>query len=151
MRHGDEGVQALEAVYGALVSCQPLADALEVPLEGLADLVWPDPAPGDVEGRVLVVYSLSEDGTDVLALGPVPRLMTTVPVLVKVVAESRSYSDCAPAARAIYDALHGRTNVEVADGGVVLTCRRVGTIQYPEQAGGIDYRHLGQTFQAEVN
>ena len=149
MRHGDEAVQVLEAVYAILSASQPLADALGVPLADLPDRVWPDVAP-DATAAPFVVFAIQPDSTDHLALGDQPRIFTTAMVDAKVIGQTRDYGSLAPAARALYEALHGRTNVEVADGGVVLTMRRTGGIQYPEQAGGIEYRHLGHTLQAEV-
>lgn len=147
-RRGDEGVQVMEWVYGVLSTLQPLADALDVTLDELPDRVWPDVAPTGTEGP-WVVYAVRPP-TDVLGIGAVPRLMAGVGLDVQVIGEVRTYEPLADAARAIYDAIHGALNRAVPAGGVVLTALRQGGIQYPEQAAGIEYRHLGHTFQVEV-
>jgi hypothetical protein len=149
MRMGDETVQALEWAYGRLTLDQGLADALGIPLASVDDRVWPDVAPGDTKGPWVTIAAAV--ATDRAAVGPADRLSTVVTLDVKAVTAARTYTTLAPVARAIYDALHARTNDALAHGGWMLHAKRTGGIQYPERADGIDYRHLGHTFQVEIN
>lgn len=149
MRYGDEGVQAMEWAYGLLTGSQALADALGVPLETLGDRVWPDPAPAGTPAP-FVVYSAGE-GLDVPAMGPQPRIFTAVPMTVKAIDQSRSYDALAPVARAIFTALVARVGDDVSEGGTILTATRTGTVQYPELAEGVEYRHLGHLLSVTIN
>lgn len=148
-RHGDEQAQVLEWAYTTLSQDQALADALGVPLADLEARVWPDVAPSGT-GTPWVVYSAGE-GVDRLALGPEPRLGTVVPLNVRIVSQSEDPGVASAAARRVYALLHGARNVPVSDGGTILTARRVGVLNYPEDAGGIQYRHTGGLWSVEVN
>lgn len=149
MRHGDEGLQVMEWLYGRLTGSQELADALGVPLEGLDARVWPDPAPAGTPAP-FVVYSAGES-LDTQAMGPFHRIHTTVPATVKGLDKARDYGRLGPVARAVYAALVGRVGDPVPDGGTVLSCRREGGVMYPETAQGIDYRHLGHLLSVEID
>lgn len=149
MRYGDEGVQAMEWAYARLTGSQEVADALGVPLEGVSDRVWPDPAPAGTEAP-FIVYSAGE-AQDTQAMGPFARIHSTVPLNVKGVDQSRTYDDLAPVARAIYAALVGRVGDDVSAGGTMLSARRIAGIQYPELGDGIEYRHLGHLLSVEIN
>ena len=138
----------MEWAYGVLTTLQPLADALDVTLAELPDRVWPEVAPTGTASP-WVVYNIAPP-VDVLSIGSAPRLMSGVSLTVQVVGQVRSYDSLTDAARVIYDAMHGALNRPVPAGGVILTARREGGVQYPEQAAGIEYRHLGHTFQVEV-
>lgn len=154
-RYGDEAVQAMEWVYAALTGSQAVADALAA-IEGhpvtpgdVEDRVWPEPAPSGTPYPFLT-YSVAES-LDTLAVGDEARIMSSVPMIVKAVDKARGYDRMAPLARAAYAAVHGHSNVPVADGGVMLSARRTGGIQYPEQGAGIEYRHLGHRLMVEIN
>jgi hypothetical protein len=149
MRHGDEGVQALEWAYGRLGASQAVADAIGIPLDQVDDRVWPDVAPQGTDSPWIVVGIV--DLNDRAAVGPQDRIYSAVGLDVRVTAKARSYGPLAAISRAIYDTLHARTNDALALGGVMLSAKRVGGIQYPETAAGIEYRHLGHTFQVEIN
>lgn len=149
MRHGDEGVQALEWAYGRLAASQALADAIGIPLDQVDDRVWPDVAPQGTASPWIVVGIV--DLNDRLAVGASPRLYSAVGLDVRATTQARSYGPLGAVSRAIYDTLHGRTNDAIGGGGVMLSAKRVGGIQYPETASGIEYRHLGHTFQVEIN
>lgn len=149
MRIGDEQQQAREWAYARLSTSQALADALGTTLALLPDRVWPDVAPGGTKSP-WVVFTTGES-QDRAAVGPEDRISTLVPLDVRSTLQGRSYGPLAAVARAVYRALHGRTNDDLADGGVMLCAKRTGGIQYPETAQGIDYRHLGHTFQVEIN
>jgi len=146
MRLGDEGLAVLEWAYSALCGAVSVRDALGVylgtPLEqdAVEGYVWTDVAPDGVDP--VVVLSAGE-GTDVPVVGPHPRLFTGVPLNVRAVGRVENYDALAPLSRAIYTTLVGNHNAPVSAGGRVLTCTRSGPIQYPEDAGSIQYRHLG--------
>jgi len=148
-RIGDEQAQVLEFAYATMAGSAELADALGTSPEALPYQLWPDVAPADTAG-LFVVYSTT-DASDRNGIGGVPRLFSGVPLLVKITGATRSYDDLAPAARVLYRLFHGARNVPLTGGGMVLTCTRVGAVQYPETAEGIEYRHLGHQLQVEVN
>lgn len=149
MRMGDEALQALEWAYGRLSGDQALADAMGVQLESLPGQLWPDVAPAETTG-VWITYTVV-DYQDQAAMGDADRLGSIVRLDVKATTQGRSYDALGPVARAVYQALHGRTNDPLTDGGMVLFAKRSGGIQYPEQAEGIHYRHLGHEFQVGIN
>lgn len=148
-RYGDEQVQALEWAYAACTGSQALADAVGVTLANLPAQVWEGAAPAEATGT-LVILSAS-DPRDLNGVGDVDRLMAAVPLTVRATQQARSYDGLAPVARALYTLLHGVTNAPVANGGVILTCRREAGIQYPETVEGVQYRHLGHQFRVEIN
>lgn len=149
MRMGDETVQAQEWAYGRLTQDNALAVAMGIPLADVDDRVWPDVAPGGTKAPWITLTAAV--ATDRAAVGPADRISTVVTLDVQVISAVRSYGPLAPIARAIYDALHARTNDALSAGGMMLHAKRTGGIQYPERAEGIDYRHLGHTFQVEIN
>jgi hypothetical protein len=151
-RIGDEAVQALEFVYATVRADAGVQAAMDALVGAAVDLdahLWPDPAPRDAPNPV-IVYSAT-DPQDRRAIGEQARLNSRVPVVVKVVGETQDPSELAPVARALYAALHGQRGVPLSDGGEVTTCLRESGIAYPESSGGIHYRHLGHTFQVEIN
>lgn len=150
MRYGDEGVQALEWAYGRLSGSQALADALSVAVGALPGHLWNDgDAPSDAPD--LIVVLAASDPLDAGLLGDAPRLWSRVPLTVRGVFRGTDYGALAPVSRAIYGELHGRRNDPIPGGGTMLTCLRTSSVQYPEDAGGIQYRHLGQRFQVEID
>lgn len=154
-RQGDEGVQALEWAYTLLTGDAALAAALTtahgvvVEVADLPQYVWEGVAPVGAPEPFLVL-SVSE-ALDHPAVGAVPRLFTSVPLNAKVTGQGPSYDRLAPIARAAYAALIGRTNDPLSDGGQAITAYRTGSIQYPEQAEGIEYRHLGHMLTVEID
>lgn len=149
MRHGDEAAQVAEWLYGTLTGSQALADALGVPLAGLPARVWPEVAPSDAP-EPLVVFSTSE-ALDRNAVGPHPRIMTTVPVNVRIVDRDQGPGTSSAAARVLYVLLTGNLNVPLSEGGTILTSQRSSVLNYAEDAGGIHYRHTGGLYDVEVN
>jgi hypothetical protein len=149
MRHGDEQAQVMEWVYATLSEDPILAGLAGVQPAELPTRVWPDVAPADTQAPWLV-YSVGE-ALDTLPVGPHSRIHATVPVNVRWITLAERSSTAAPAARRLYALLHGARSEPVADGGFILTCRRTTALSYPEDAGGIQYRHTGGLFVAEVN
>lgn len=149
MRHGDEQAQVLEWAYATLSADATLAGLLGVAVGALQGRVWPDTAPAGTQAP-WIVYSAAE-GLDTGPVGPGHRLLTTVPLNVRVVTEGDDPGAGAPIARRIYDLLQGNHNTAVSDGGLVLTCQRTTALSYPEDAGGIRYRHTGGLYAVQVN
>jgi hypothetical protein len=58
-----------------------------------------------------------------------------------------SYGPVIPVYQRVHELLESQTHQEPAQGGLVLTAERVSGIQYPERAGGIEYRHLGGLYE----
>lgn len=148
-RVGDEVVQVAEWLYGVLSEDAGLAEALSVDLAALPDHVWPDVAPSGAAAP-WVVYSV-QDAIDWGALGSGPRVATSVVVNVRVVTEGRDPGAGGPAAVRLYGLLTGNHNTALPGGGTILTGRRTQTLSYPENTGGIEYRHVGGLFTVEVN
>lgn len=149
MRHGDEQAQVLEWAYATLTTDQALADALGWNLERMPDQAHPDVAPAGTASPWLV-YSAGE-AVDAGVLGPHARTFVTVPLNVRIIWETEDPGQPAPAARRLYALLHGAQNAPVTDGGTILTVRRTVALSYGEDAGGIQYRHTGGLFVAEVD
>lgn len=138
-----------EWLYALLTGDAGLADAMGVSPSDLPGRVWPDVAPQGTPSGWLV-YTPSE-ALDRQALGPHARLSTIVPVNVRYVAQSEDPGVGSPVARRLYALLHGTHNTPVAEGGIILTARRTGVLNYAEDAGGIQYRHTGGLYDVEVN
>lgn len=84
---------------------------------------------------------------DVKTVGLIP-VMASVQAQVKVVGPTKSYAPLVPVYRRVHALLEGRTIPVEAGAGTVLTMGRVSGIQFPEQANGIEYRHLGGLYEA---
>lgn len=84
---------------------------------------------------------------DVKGVGMV-QIMSQVQFQVKVTAKGSSYGPCVPIYERVHTLLEGRLNqVPSAGEGLVLTAQRVSGIRLPERADGIEYRHLGGTYE----
>ena len=153
MRVGDETLAVQEWAYTALCASVSVREALgqylgtPVAPEAVQGHVWPDVAPPGVDP--VIVLSPGE-GLDVPVIGPYDRLFSAIPLNVRAVGQTEAYDLLGPIARAIYRTLHGSHNAPVSADGMVLTCMRQGPIQYPEESGSIQYRHLGHQFQVNV-
>lgn len=149
MRHGDEGVAIAEWLITTLGSDAEIADALDLgPGEPASERIWEGVAPEGTPWPVLLFTVV--DLNDVPVIGPGPRAHVNALVDVKAVDEAASYARCKPLARRLSDVLVGSHNAALADGGLLLTCTRRSGIQYPDESGGVQYRHLGATFAVLV-
>jgi len=146
-RLADISVAIQEWVVTALQT-QELADALglDTPADVVARL-WDSPPPPDAALPYLDV--VVAEPRDVGGVG-LAEVMAVSLVSVKVVGRTEAYEPIRPAAVALHHALHGRTNVPLNGGGTMLSSRRVRTIAYPEQTQGIEYRHLGGTYEVHA-
>lgn len=149
-RSGDEPQQVREWLYPLLSGDQALADAVGVSLAALRDHIWPEQAPSDQEAR-WIVYDAQQAAVVVQPVGPWDRLMVPVPLNIRCVARADDTAWAYRAMRRIHALLQGNHNAPVADGGLVLTGQRQSVLDYPEDAGGIRYRHVGGIYTVQVN
>lgn len=149
MRHGDEQAQVMEWLYTTLSTDPDLAELAGVDVADLPDKTWPNVAPADVQPPYQV-YS-TEEALDMPAMGPHSRLGTLVPANVRWVTRAEDPGSGAPAQRRHYALLNGALNVPVADGGTILTAKRTSALNYPEDAGGVQYNHTGGLYAVVVN
>ena len=146
-RLADISVAIQEWVVQALQT-QELADALD--LAAPPDVVprlWDSPPPPDAD--LPYVDIVVAEPRDIGGVG-LAEVMAVSLVSVKIVGRVEAYEPIRPAAVALHHALHGRTNVPLNGGGTMLSSRRVRTIAYPEQSQGIEYRHLGGTYEVHA-
>lgn len=149
VRSGDEQQQVREWFAARTFGDPLLAAALEVPLEALPDHIWPDVAPEDVEKR-WVVYQ-AQESFPMQPLGPYDRLYVPVPLNVRCVAKADDTAWAYAAMRRIHELLQGNHNHPGIGGAMILTGQRQSGLDYPEQAGGIRYRHVGGIYTIQVN
>lgn len=149
-RSGDEPQQVREWLYPRLSTDAALALAVGVPLDDLPDHIWPEQAPADVERR-WIVYDAQQAALVVQPVGPWDRIMVPVPLNVRCVARADDTAWAYAAARRIHALLQGNHNAPVSDGGLILTGQRESVLDYPEDAGGIRYRHVGGIYTVQVN
>lgn len=140
-RLADITVAIQEWVVSALTGSQELEDALGVPV---AERLW-DSAPSPDAALPYLLLQVVEP-RDVGTVGLV-EVMASSLVTVKVVGREEAYDPLAPIAVAIHHALQGKTNVPLNGGGTMLSSVRRRAIAYPEQSNGVEYRHLGGTYE----
>ena len=75
------------------------------------------------------------------------EVMAVAEATVKAVSREEGYEPIRPVAVAIHHALHGKVNVPLNGAGTMLSSRRLRAVAYPEQSNGIEYRHLGGTYE----
>lgn len=145
---GVEGLILSEWVVAALVGDAQMAAALGVVgPETVGARVWEGIAP---EGTPypFVTFTVAEP-QDWTGVGTT-RVMSKVGLTVKATSRGRSYAPIKAVAQRIDAALQGVLNVPTSGGGRVLSVIRQNGLQYPEQDGGEDYRHLGGVYEAHV-
>lgn len=148
-RSGDEQEQVREWVYARLAGDALLAAAVGVELVDLSAHVWPDVAPSDLEDR-WIVYS-AQESFPMQPLGPGDRLYVPVPLNVRCVARAGDTAWAYEAFRRIHELLQGNHNHPGIAGAMILTGQRQSGLDYPEEAGGIRYRHVGGIYTIQVN
>lgn len=148
-RSGDEQQQVREWVWARLSTDGLLASHVGVPLAQLVDHLWPDVAPQDVEGR-WIVYS-AQESFPMQPLGPWDRLYVPVPLNIRCIARADDTAWAYDAMRRVHELLQGNHNHPGIGGAMVLTGQRQSGLDYPEQAGGIRYRHVGGIYTIQVN
>lgn len=143
-RLADISVAIQEWVVSALRGSQELADALGVELEDIGPRLWDSTPPPDAQLPYVDIRVAEPRDVNTV---PMVEVMAAALTTVKVVGQEESYEPIRDAAVAIHHALQGKVNVPLAGGGMMLSSRRLRAISYPEQANGIEYRHLGGTYE----
>lgn len=145
-RLADISVAIQEWVVTALAT-QEMATALGVTVAAVGPRIWDAPPPPDaLEPFIQVTVT---EPRDIGGVGTV-EVMAVAEVTVKAVGRAESYEDIRPVAVAIHHALQGRVGVPLNGGGAILSSRRLRAVSYPEQANGVEYRHLGGTYQVHA-
>lgn len=146
-RLADISVAIQEWVVTALQT-QELADALGVAQpQDVVARTWDSTPPPDAALPYLDV--VVAEPRDIGGVG-LTEVMAVALVTVKVVDRAEAYEPIRPVAVAIHQALHGQTNVPLNGGGTMLSSRRLRAVAYPEQSQGIEYRHLGGTYEVHA-
>lgn len=127
----------------AALSTQQMADALGVPLADVPSRIWDSTPPSHAPEPYLEL--VVSEPRDVGGVG-MAEVMVAAELTVKTVAEAEAYDPLTPVAAAIHAALHGVTSVPLNGGGMLLASTRVRAVAYPENSGGVEYRHLGGTY-----
>lgn len=143
-RIADAPVAILEFAVSQLQNRQDLADALAVSLDELPFRIW-DAPPDQNAAEPYVILSVSEP-RDVNTV-PMVEVMVAGELTAKVVGRAEAYEPLRPAYVAVHQGLQGRASVPLNGGGMALTCRRLRSIAYPETVNGVEYRHLGGTYE----
>lgn len=146
-RIADAPVAFLEFAVSQLSASQDLADAFAIDLAELPYRIW-DAPPDENAPEPFVLASVSE-GQDVNTV-PLIEVMVGGQLTVKIVGRAEAYEELAPHYRAVHQALQGKVSVPLSGDGTALTCRRLRTIAYPETSNGVEYRHLGGTYEVFV-
>ena len=145
---GVEGLIVSEWVLAALVADGAIGAALGLTAgQTVASRVWEGVAP---EGTPFpyVVFTVAEPQD--VATVPATRVMVRAGLQVKAIGKGPSYRPLVPLVQRIDAALQGARNKATSQGGMVLSCERLSAIQYPEQDQGIEYRHLGGSYQVHA-
>lgn len=146
-RLADISVAIQEWVVTALQT-QEMADALGVATpQDVVARTWDAPPPTDAADPYLDV--VVAEPRDIGGVG-LAEVMAVALVTVKVVSRAEAYEPIRPVAIAIHHALHGQTNVPLNGAGTMLSSRRIRTVAYPEQTQGVEYRHLGGTYEVHA-
>lgn len=145
MRLGDEAVGVAEWLTATITQDAAMQAALGVPdAAGAQARVWDGIAPVATP-YPFITFTIG-DGQDWNPVGSGDRVMTAFSITVKGTDKGESYAPMSALAKRLYTLLTGNHNAAIAQGGTILTGRRTQAIQYPEQANGIEYRHIGGTF-----
>lgn len=152
MMTGLEGPTVAGWVYTTLLADADLADLLGGPDLAALRIVegaLPEDVPELVNGDPIpwVTFTVIEP-RDVSVVGMI-QVMAEVQVQVRLTVRDASYARLLAPFSLVHQNLHARANVPVS-GGVILTSERVSSVQYPERANGLEYRHLGGLWRVHV-
>lgn len=139
---------AQEWAVSALRASPEVQAALDVAdATSAAERIWDNPPPSDA--RLPYLYVFTSDPIDQGGVG-MAEVMATTELTVQVIDQADGYEALQPLATALHQTLHGALNVPLNGGGWMLSSRRVRQVAYPERTDGIQYRHLGGTYQVTV-
>lgn len=145
MSAGLEAFTVQEWIVATLTNDTTLATLAGSP-EILEDRVWDGEYRGAEDLAPWWISFTVQDPIDVKTVGMI-QVMSTVRFTAKVVARGRSYAPALPVYQRVHELLEARLNVPTSD-GYLLTSSRVSGFQFPEEDQGMQYRHLGGTFEA---
>jgi hypothetical protein len=146
-RLADPAVAIQEWMVAALTGSQELADALALELADVPQRVW-DSVPSTDADLPYIILTVSTP-VDVGAV-PMVEVMARSEATALVVGQVESYDAINPVAIAVHHALQGQINIPLSGGGTMLSSRRLRAVAYPEQTNGVEYRHLGGTYEVYV-
>lgn len=148
MTAGLEAIAVQEWIWSTLSTDTELADLADGP-EDLADRIWESEyqgsRPKDVDGFWWIVFD-AQDTVDVKGVGAI-QIMGRVRFQVKVVVRGEDYGPGIPVYQRVHQLMEARLN-QVTTSGLVMTTERLSGFQFPERTTGMEYRHLGGTFEA---
>lgn len=117
-------------------------------VDALLDRIWEGEYQGsadkNVDGFWWISYTMA-DTVDVKGVGLI-QLMGRTQFQVKVVVRGESYLPALPIYTRVHALLENQLNAPTTD-GIVLTCGRVSSFQFPDRTTGMEYRHLGSTYE----
>lgn len=143
-RIADAPVAVQEFVVQRLRASVELATALGVDQADVGSRIWDSP-PDAEAAEPFIIINVPET-TDVNTV-PMVEVMVRGEVTVKVVGRAEAYEKLTPAWSAVHSALQGAVSVPLTGDGMALTCRRLRTVAYPETISGVEYRHVGGTYE----
>jgi hypothetical protein len=143
-RLADIAVAVQEWAVAALTASAELAAAFGVEPDQVAARIWDSTPPPEAELPYIDLRVTVS--TDVNTI-PLVEVMARAELTAKVVGMAESYEDIRPHAVVLHQALQGKTSIPLNGGGTMLSSRRLRSIAYPEQTEGIEYRHLGGTYE----
>jgi hypothetical protein len=146
-RIADASVALQEFVVARIAASQDVADALGVDLADVSARIWDSTPPPDADLPYIDVTVGTPDDVNTV---PMVEVMVRGEVTVKVVGQAEAYEPVSAVYKPVHAALQGRVSVPLNGDGVVLSSRRLRSIAYPEQVNGIEYRHLGGTYEVFV-
>jgi len=133
------------AVITAALAAREAPEGEEVEPVG----VYEDPAPEDAT-EIAVTFSY-QTGNDVAPVG-VPEIMATLDYTIQVSCPGRSDQPLLAIYDLVHEALLDRSNAgPTSSGGYVHGAIRLSPLKYTEDAGGVEYRHLGGNYRLFVS
>lgn len=151
MAKGIEGLTVSAWVDSALTLDAGIQALLGGSYSAARARVWEGIAPAGTP-YPFVTFTVVEP-RQINGVGVDAEIMSRVGLQVKAVTEGRSYTPIIALAARIHVVLGGKLNVPVTFGastGLMLTSERRASIQYPENASGAEYRHLGHLYELNV-
>lgn len=147
---GLEGITLLRWITEQLSDDAALAVAIGVTVENLPDQMGEGVAPAESDPtKPWIVFTVIEP-RDIKVVGGI-QVMAQTQVQVRCTTKGDSYAPLIPVYQRVHTLLEGqRLQAPTGHDGLVLSCERVSGIQYPENAQGIQYRHLGGLYDTYV-
>lgn len=147
---GLEGITLARWVYQTLSTDAALAAAVGVTLAALPTQIGEGTAPSTSDpAKPWIVFTVTES-LDVKTVGMI-QVMAHARIQVRATVRGNSYGPLVAVYQRIHQLLEAKANqAPTGFTGMVLTCERVSSVQYPENDQGIQYRHLGGLYDTFV-